>query len=83
MVDRIALLRCLAPTLTLTTIRQFSRIALALLAMTGRVTMRGIARWTGAGGSDRTVHRFVAPALPWARLFGLCLQAPLLRRSAV
>jgi putative transposase len=51
MLDSITLLHCLVPTLPQTTVRQLSRIVLALLAMTGRVTMRGIARWAGAGGS--------------------------------
>ena len=55
----------------MTTIRQFSRIALAMLAMTGRVTMLGISRWTGDGGSYRTVQRFFATVLPWASLFWL------------
>jgi hypothetical protein len=55
----------------MTTIRQFSRIALGMLAMTGRVTMLGISRWTGDGGSYRTVQRFFATALPWAALFWL------------
>ena len=40
-----------------------------MLAMTGRVTMRGLARWTGQGGSYRTVQRFFVQALPWATLF--------------
>jgi len=53
----------------LTTIRQFSRIALAMLAMTGRVTMLGISRWTGDGGSYRTVQRWFVRTLPWAALF--------------
>ncbi len=47
----LALLQCLHPFLPVTTVRQFSRIALAMLAMTGRVTMLGIARWSGKGGS--------------------------------
>jgi hypothetical protein len=55
----------------MTTIRQFSTIALALLAMTGRVTMLGISRWSGAGGSYRTVQRFFSTRLPWAALFFL------------
>jgi len=42
----------------MTTIRQFSRIALGMLTMTGRVTMLGISRWTADGGSYRTVQRF-------------------------
>jgi len=37
--------------LAATTLRQFSKITCALLAMTGRVTMRGISRWAGRGGS--------------------------------
>jgi putative transposase len=67
----LALLLCLHADLPLTTIRQFSRIALALLCMTGRVTMRGIARWTGTGGSYRTVQRFFTTALPWAQMLWL------------
>jgi DDE superfamily endonuclease len=71
MPNSIALLLCLHPEMTMTTIRQFSRIALALLAMTGRVTMLSISRWSGQGGSYRTVQRFFATALPWAALFWL------------
>ena len=55
----------------MTTIRQFSHIALAVLAMTGRVTMLGISRWTGQGASYRTVQRFFATVLPWANLLWL------------
>jgi len=35
-----------------------SRLIPALLTMTGRVTMFGIARWTEKGGSYRTIQRF-------------------------
>ena len=55
----------------MTTIRQFSRIALAMLTLTGRVTMLGISRWAGTGGSYRTVQRFFATVIPWASLFWL------------
>ena len=48
--------------------RQLSRIVQAMLAMTGRVTMLGISRWTQKGGSYRTVQRFFNTALPWATL---------------
>ena len=64
-------LLCLQPEVTLTTIRQLSRIVPALLAMTGRVTMLGIARWTGDGGSYRTVQRLFSTVIPWACLFWL------------
>src|SRR4029077_8087137 len=67
--DSLALLQCLQPTVPRTTLRQFSRIVVALLVMTGRVTMLGISRWAGKGGSYRTVQRFFSRALPWAILF--------------
>ena len=69
MVDMVALLHCLEPHVTATTLRQCSRIVRAMLVMTGRVTMLGLARWAGKGGSYRTVQRFFAQALPWAMLF--------------
>lgn len=69
MPDIVALFDCIEPFVTVTTLRQFSRIISAVLAMTGRVTMLGISRWTGQGGSYRTVQRFFATTLPWAMLF--------------
>lgn len=68
MPDILALLSCFHPLVTTTTMRRLSRIAFALLAMTGRVTMTGIARWTSDGGSYRTVQRFFATPLPWPDL---------------
>ena len=41
----------------------------AIIAMTGRVTMRGISRWTGKGGSYRTVQRLFQTAIPWPLVF--------------
>ena len=69
MIDILALLQHLSPHVEITTIRQLSRIIPAMLAMTGRVTMLGISRWTEKGGSYRTVQRFFYSALPWATLF--------------
>ena len=83
MPDIIALLLCLHPEMTMTTIRQFSHIALALLALTGRVTMLGISRWTGEGGSYRTIQRFFASALPWAALFWLFFRTHLFQSGEV
>jgi hypothetical protein len=65
----VALFQCLHPHVTATTLRQLSRIALALLVMTGRITMLGMARWAGKGGSYRTVQRLFATVIPWAILF--------------
>lgn len=74
MLDILALLRCLCPYLNATTVRQLSRIIGALLAMTGRVTMVGMARWAGKGGSYRTVQRFFCTGIPWATIFWVCFR---------
>jgi len=65
MIDIVAIFPCLCPHLNATTVRQLSRIIFALLAMTGRVTMLGLSRWAGKGGSYRTVQRFFYTAIPW------------------
>ena len=69
MMDIVALLQCLRPHVTTTTHRRLSRISLALLVMTGRITTLGISRWAGTGGSYRTVQRLFSTVLPWAMLF--------------
>lgn len=83
MPDIVALLQCFQPFVTATTLRQFSKIILALLAMTGRVTMLGISRWAGQGGSYRTVQRFFTTVLPWAQLFWVFFRQHLQRPDAV
>ena len=67
--DILALFQCLRPHVTTTTLRQLSRITLALLVMTGRITMLGLSRWAGKGGSYRTVQRLFSTVIPWAILF--------------
>ena len=83
MLTILPLLLCLQSEVTMTTIRQFSRIALAMLALTGRVTMLGISRWTGEGGSYRTVQRFFATVIPWAALFWLFFRTHLFQKDEV
>ena len=70
----VALLPCLQPAVTKTTRCQCSRIALAMLVMTGCVTTLGLSRWAGPGGSDRTVQRFFSTVIPWATLFWVCFR---------
>ena len=67
----------------MTTIRHFNLIALALLAMTGRVTMLGISRWSSDGGRYRTVQRFFATLIPWATLFWLFFRTHLFQKDDV
>src|SRR5262245_2626390 len=39
-----------------------------MLVMTGRVTMRGLARWAGPGGRYRTIQRFFTTSINGATL---------------
>jgi putative transposase len=64
--------RC--PSLQATTVGPLSRIIGALWAMSGRVTMVGIARWAGPGGSYRTVQRFFDPVMSWPVVFWVFLR---------
>lgn len=79
MIDILSLLACLDQTVDKTTMKQLSRIVLALLTMTGRVTMRGISRWSEKGGSYRTIQRFFSKTLPWATMQWLFVRHHILR----
>ena len=69
MFDIRSLLQCLLFEIDETTMRQLSRVLTAMLTMSGRVTMLGISRWAGQGGSYRTVQRLFATQLPWPKMF--------------
>jgi hypothetical protein len=83
MMNILALLQCLSPCLEATTVRQMSQIIPAILAMTGRMTMLGISRWTEQGGSYRTVQRFFHTVIPWATIFWLFFHHHLYRSEDV
>jgi putative transposase len=69
MTDILALLQPIQNSVSKTTMRQLSRIITAMIAMTGRVTMLGLSRWTAKGGSYRTLQRFFYAIIPWAQVF--------------
>lgn len=83
MLDILSLLQCLLPQINATTMRQLNQIILAMLAMSGRVTMLGISRWAGIGGSYRTMLRFFHTVIPWATLFWLFFRKHLFRTNEV
>lgn len=66
--DILSLIACFQPLVRSATMRHFSFILPAILTMTGRVTMLSISRWTGEGGSYRTIQRFFATTVPWTEL---------------
>src|SRR5579859_4649638 len=65
MPDILPVILALAPVLPARTCRQLYRIVVAVLSMTGRITQRGISRWTDKGGSYRTVQRFFQTNIDW------------------
>jgi putative transposase len=65
MPDILPLLLKLQPVLPKTTCRQLAHIVVAMLTMTGRITQRGISRWTDQGGSYRTIQRFFQTPIDW------------------
>ncbi len=75
----LALLQCIQPYLSTTDLRRLSRIVQAMLSMTGRVTMLGISRWAGKGGSYRSVQRFFNTTIPWPQVFGKFFEQHLYR----
>jgi len=77
----LALLQPIQNSVSKTTLRQLSRIILAMIAMTGRVTMLGLSRWAENGGSYRTVQRFFYTIIPWAQVFWAFFREHLLDRE--
>jgi putative transposase len=77
MLDIMRIFICLSPPLSTTELRQLTRITEALLSMSGRVTMRGLSRWAGPGGSYRTVQRFFNTVLDWDQLQWLLIRTHL------
>lgn len=69
--DIIALLQVLSQCLDPTTLRRLAVVVLALVTMTGRVTMLGISRWAEKGGSYRTIQRFFNTVIPWGMVMWL------------
>ncbi|ADI63481.1 transposase ['Nostoc azollae' 0708] len=68
MFDILTLLQSLLPEIKVTTMRQLSSFVMAMLVMSGRVTMLGISRWAGIGGSYRTVMRFFQTFILWGMI---------------
>lgn len=69
--DIIALLQVLSQCLDPTTLRRLTVVVLAVVTMTGRVTMLGISRWAEKGGSYRTIQRFFNTVIPWGMVLWL------------
>ena len=82
MYEILSLFSVLHPHLSTTTVRQFSRVVLGVLSMTGQVSMRNISRWTSEGGSYRTVQRFFNTVIPWGSVYWVFFTTYLLDRES-
>jgi putative transposase len=74
MPDIMVLLACLSQCVEPTPLRQLGRVIEAMLSMSGRVTMRGLSRWSGKGGSYRTIQRLCNTSLNWCHLNWLLIR---------
>jgi putative transposase len=83
MLDMMIVLGCVSQCLDATALRQLTRIIEAMLSMTGRVTMLGVSRWAGPGGSYRTVQRFFHARLNWCGLQWALIRCHLLDEDDV
>lgn len=68
MAEIMALLTKISQTVSGTELRQLSVIVPAMLAMTGSVTMLNLSRWTGKGGSYKTISRFYNTKIAWLKV---------------
>jgi len=74
MPDIMVLLACLRQCVEPTPWRQLGRVIEAMLSLSGRVTMRGLSRWSGKGGSYRTSQRFFHASVHWGHLHWLLMR---------
>ena len=68
MPDIMVVLACLSQCAQPTPLRQLGRVIEAMLSISGRVTMKGLSRWSSKGGSDRTIQRVFNTPLNWLQL---------------
>ena len=73
----IAATESIAPYLTQVQFKQLRHIILAMLCMTGRVTMLGLSRWTEGGGSYRTVQRWFHSRVDWGMVLWMSVKGRL------
>jgi len=68
MFDILLILQCLNTCMDPTSLKRLKIIVPALLAIPGRMTMLSISRWTGEGGSYRSVQRFFNTIIDWKKV---------------
>ena len=77
MPDIMVVLACLSQCAQPTTLRQLGRVIEGMLAISDRVTIKGLSRWSSKGGSYRTIQRLFNTPLNWLQLNWFLLRHPL------
>ena len=68
MTEILALLQNIAPVVSATILQQMSHVIYGMWISNGRITMLEISRWTGTGGSYRTIQRLYHTPLLWLQI---------------
>ena len=79
MPEILALLQNIAPLLEKTSFRQLSQVIYGMLAISGRISMLGLSRWTEKGGSYRTIQRLYHRELSWRAIQWMFFQKHFLK----
>src|SRR5687767_11791517 len=79
----VALTHCLAPYVSRTALQQLRQVVLAVLCLSGRVTMLGVSRWTEHGGSYRTIQRWMQTPVDWGPVLWTVVRVHLLASNGV
>jgi putative transposase len=74
MPDMMVVLACLSQCVQPTTLRHLERVIEAMLSISGRITMKGLSRWSGQGGSYRTIQRLFNTGVNWCQLNWLLIR---------
>jgi putative transposase len=74
MPDIMVVLACLSQCVQPTTLRHLERVSEAMLSISGRITMKGLSRWSGKGGSYGTLQRLFNTGLNWCQLNWLLIR---------
>lgn len=78
MLDIMVVFACVSQCIAPPTLRQLGRVIEAILSISGRVTMKGLSRWSSQGGSDRTIHRVFNTSVNGLQLNWLLIRHALL-----
>ena len=79
----ITLLNCLKPTMKNKHHKQLQIVVYTLLVMVGRKTTLGLSRWSGKGGSVRTLTRFFESSLDWGAMNWQIIKSHLSKKGKV